>query len=529
MTFRQNCCLNESIAISLNKKDSLVYWFPAFFPLVVITLIFIFTSSQSALAEHIDGFNPGTVISSNEGKLDKSSVKNIQALTLRPDQKRPEEQLTITLFGRPLTIGGEYDVRTSFRKDFTLDKDAEDDILRVVQEVELELLYDLSENIKVFIEVNPVYRKELYAEDGNPEKDDKWLNRGETWIYFENVLGSELDLQVGRQGIDEKREWWWNEDLDAARIHYKSRKWRLELGIAEELAKDSFEKSDIDPEDEDILRVMGQATWKWAKRQHAGLFFLYQDDRSHTESVGSTIVSDEEDESDADLFWIGLRSTGRLRDPVLGRFRYWIDTAIVNGEEMLIDYDSSNGKSLIDKIEIRDVRGGWAVDAGISWQTTLQWKPSITLGYAIGSGDSDKNNESESVFRQTGLHNNNSRFWGVDSFRYYGELLRPELSNLHVLTLSVGLPLLRNSSAEVVYHRYHQDHAAPFMRDSRIKAKPLGKDTSIGEEWDIVIGIEEWKHVELELVAALFRPGNAYGILSGEEAGYLNIGFTYNF
>jgi hypothetical protein len=159
----------------------------------------------------------------------------------------------------------------------------------------------------------------------------------------------------------------------------------------------------------------------------------------------------------------------------------------------------------------------------------LHWKPSITLGYAVGSGNPDPDSSTDRSFRQTGLHNNNGRFWGVDNFRYYGELLRPELSNLHVLTLSVGLPLLRNSSVEVVYHRYWQDHATPFMKDARIKATPNGKDNDIGQEWNVVVGIEEWKHVELELVAALLRSGNAYGSLSGENAGYMSLVFTYNF
>jgi hypothetical protein len=514
-----------------------VQWFSVFLPLLIIPLMFIFITSRSVQAKHVNSLNPYTAEKTadrftetlDNDSSGNNSVQDIRALTLRPDQKRPKEQLTITLFGRPLTIGGEYDIGTSFRKDFRLGDDEEDDILQVVQQFELEFLYDLHNDIKIFLEAIPFYKTELHSEDGHSEKDDKRLKRGETWIYFENVLGRDFGLQVGRQGIDEKREWWWNEDLDAARFHYKSRKWKVELGIAEELAKDSFEQGDIDPENEDILRILGKVTWKWAKRQQVGLYFLYQRDHSMTESVGEIIESDEEDESDADLFWIGLRAAGKWKTPSLGRFRYWLDTAIVTGEEVLIDYDSESGRSVVDEIEKRDIHGGWALDAGISWQTALHWKPSLTLGYAVGSGDPDPDSSTDRSFRQTGLQNNNGRFWGVDNFRYYGELLRPELSNLHVLTLSIGLPILRNSSVEVVYHRYWQDHATPFMKDARIKATPKGKDNDIGQEWNVVVGIEEWKHVELELVAALLRSGNAYDSLSGENAGYMSLVFTYNF
>ena len=44
-----------------------------------------------------------------------------------------------------------------------------------------------------------------------------------------------------------------------------------------------------------------------------------------------------------------------------------------------------------------------------------------------------------------------------------------------------------------------------------------------------MIGIEEWKHVELELVAALFKAGDAFGSISGETATYTSLGLTYEF
>lgn len=510
--------------------------FSPFCALSISSLILFVLSLSSAHAGYVSNLQPDIATktverrteSLNNDSSEERSPQDIRALTLRPDQKRPEEQLTILFQGRPLTIGGEYDIQGVYRKDFRLDGHAEDDSLRLNQQLELEFLYDLADTIKVFLEVKPFYRTELYAEDDHPEKDDKGLKRGETWIYLEDLFGSDLSLQLGRQGFDDRREWWWSEDLDAARIYYKKRKLRLELGVAQELAKDSFERGDIDPEEDDLLRVLGRATWKWARRQRLGLFFLYQDDHSRTEPVGSIVDRDKEDESDADLFWIGLRARGRWKDPSLGRFRYWLDTAYLTGREKSIDYDSLDGASIVDE-RLKYTVSGWSMDAGVSWRTRFPLKPRFTLGYALGSGERDSDRRADKSFRQTGLQKNKGRFWGVNSFRYYGELLRPELSNLHVLTLSLGLPLLKDSSVEFVYHRYWQDHTAPFMRNARIQARPLGKDNDIGQEWNVVVGIEEWRHVELDLVAALFRSGNAYGSLSGESAGYASLGFTYNF
>lgn len=505
---------------------------------VLIACVFLFVSSGAVHAGEAgnspkDEQSQKTSYNTENSMLQqesssKTGTLDVKELTLRPDDERPKDQLGVLLFGRPLTIGGEYNIRASYRKDFRLADDAEDDILRIDQQFELELLYDLGSNIMLFLEAKPFYKTELYAEDDNPEKDEKGIKRGETWIYFGELFGSNLGLQVGRQNFEEKREWWWDEDLDAIRVYYKTGKLGLEFGVAEELFHTSTDESDIDPEEEDILRLIGSATWKWAKSQRVELFFLHQEDHSRTESPGIIVTDDEEDESDADLFWIGIRALGKCKTRNLGEFHYWLDTAFVSGEEILIDYDSIDGKSIVDEKEKRDV-SGWAVDAGVTWRTNLPMQPSITLGYAVGSGDRDPDSGPDRSFRQTALQDNNSRFRGVDNFRYYGELLRPELSNLHILTLAIGLPLLKESSVEFLYHSYWQDHAAPFLRDTRIKAKPLGDDNSIGQEWNIVVGIEEWKHVELELVGAVFRAGNAFDSLSGETAGYLSFGFTYNF
>src|SRR5205823_14938621 len=82
--------------------------------------------------------------------------------------------------------------------------------------------------------------------------------------------------------------------------------------------------------------------------------------------------------------------------------------------------------------------GGFAVGARTALDSPRRWRPAFTLGDAFGSGDSNARHGEDTAFRQTGLHRNNDRFLGVDRFHYYGELARPELSNLHIVTASVG-------------------------------------------------------------------------------------------
>jgi hypothetical protein len=452
-----------------------------------------------------------------------------RAISRRLDDKRPEDQKTVNLFGRPLTIGGEVEVVLRSKKDFELDPSEKDDVARLDFETELELFYQLSDKNAAFFETKASAEKEVHREDDRDLRSDEELERGEMWLYLGKLFDSDFSLQLGRQDFEEFREWWWDEDLDAIRLYYDGGPWQWELGIAEELTRVSTDEDRLDPEQEDVRRLLGRATWRFAEKHRLEFFLLDQRDLSFTHQEGQVIDRRDEDESDADLTWFGARAIGRWNVHRAGNVYYWLDTAVVRGDEILIDFDDAgSGLRIADETEKHDVRG-WGLDLGVTWQTRLSWRPSFSLGYAIGSGDSNPDDDTDRNFRQTGLQDNNGRFRGVNRFRYYGELLRPELSNLHILTASFGFPIWKDSSVEIAYHRYRQDRAADFLRDGEIDADPLGIDKDIGEELDIVVGLENWKHVELEFVAAVFRAGDAFGSLSGETATNVILKFNYNF
>ena len=451
-------------------------------------------------------------------------------LTRRLDDKRPEDQLTVPLFGKPLTIGGELGNNLRYRKDFELADDAEDDIFRLDQELQLEFFYRPAPHLAIFLEGKIDYEALLFAEDGDREVDWK-IARGETWLFIDNVLGQGVGLQIGRQNFEENREWWWDEDLDAVRLHYAQRTWRVEFALAEEIARVATDEDRIDPEDVDIFRLLGRASWQWRRKHWLEAFFLYQHDHSSKQALGQRVARDQRDESDASLAWLGIRSTGKLEVGRTGRFDYWLDLAWVVGRETLFDFDRIEGDD--DRREVgeridHDVAGA-ALDIGVSWQLPLTWRPAFTLGYAVASGDSDPERGTDNAFRQTGLEGNNGRFRGVNRFRYYGELLRPELSNLQIWTFAFGFRPLQDSSVELLYHLYYQTEAADFLRSARIDADPEGESRAIGQEWNVVIGIEEWEQVEIEWVGAIFRAGSAYGELSGELAYSISLKVDINF
>ena len=202
---------------------------------------------------------------------------------------------------------------------------------------------------------------------------------------------------------------------------------------------------------------------------------------------------------------------------------------MVVGQESFLGFSIPTGglSKVTSRVE-RDVFG-WAFDGGLSWTFPVKWEPTLTLGYAIGSGDKNESGPKDSSFRQTGLQNNNSKFNGVDTFSYYGEWVQPELSNLHIITAAIGTKIFDSSSIELVYHHFNQVKATNFLRDTRIRPDPSGLNGDIGQELDLIIGLEEWEQVELELVNTWFWAGDAFGSQSGQLAFNTIFKFNYNF
>lgn len=449
----------------------------------------------------------------------------VDSLTQRQGTRRPDQPLSVELGGRPLTISGDYTLNYRERKNLKLD-----DTLRsnLDHEARVELLYPFRDDLYFFVEAKAFYENELRRTDGDPRTSARGIRRGQTWVFFDGLARRRLGVQIGRQNFKESREWWWDDDLDAARLYADEGPFHLEFALAKELARESSSEDDIDPRQKDVYRVIGQASWLWASRQAVEVFALHQNDRSTRDAVDSTVAANAADDSDASLTWLGLRVSGQRSTDDFGSYKYWADFGLVYGRETVFAFDDAgDGRSRVDSSKLRKVRGH-GFDIGLSWQAPVRWQPSVSIGYAQGSGD-DGSGGTDRGYRQTGLHNNKARFFGVNRFRYYGELLRPELSNLSVTTLALGVPFFNRSSVELVHHRYRQVRAADFMRDISVDDGLTGKSRNIGSEIDLVFGFRDLARWDFSLVASRFKAGSAYGSRAGNRANLLLFEATYNF
>lgn len=465
-----------------------------------------------------------TIVAQRPEKSKKPRERN-KKIVSNPDDQRPDDQFTTQIFGRKLTVGGEYGLRAEQRRNYAL-SDIDNDRESYRQKLELEFKYDISDQIKALVETKLTANADHRADRRTHMES---LERGESWIDFNQPLNSEasIGLRVGRQNFAEKREWWWDEDLDGIRVYYASPKLSYELGFAEELGGRASNQPL--PEDKnDIQRILGRLEWEYTEGHKLALFALNHNDQSSTPAIESVLPTDKEDVSDAQISWYGIRASGKDKIKKLGKIRYWADFAVVRGQEILLDFDDINDEQIeVMEITEQSIRGT-AFDVGLTLKSKLKGRPSFTLGLAQGSGDSNPDDNLDRSFRQTGINDNNGKFNGVDSFRYYGELLRPELSNLRISTASIGYPLRDSSSIEILYHRYDQLDASEKL-SSRLRIRPNGQQTHIGDGIDIVVGLEEWEKIELEFVGSVFRAGSAFADQKGKRSYFIGAKANYNF
>src|SRR5690606_28293152 len=95
------------------------------------------------------------------------------------------------------------------------------------------------------------------------------------------------------------------------------------------------------------------------------------------------------------------------------------------------------------------------------------------------------------AFRQTGLDGGNSRLGlGRTFHKNYGEVLHPELSNLHILTAGTDIPVTEHTDMGLTYFNYRLVRENTSLRSSGITAPLSGTDKDIGQALDFVLNVD---------------------------------------
>lgn len=473
----------------------------------------------ATVASHVLAQEPGDKSAAAAESKKEVEVQSLrEQLTEREDETRVEKPWTVNLFGHPLTVLGQYEAALEYFDQLALgDVTNHYGQLLLEQEIELEAFYTLGPWLSFFVQPRLIWEEDLDSETPDAVSDI-FVERGEMWLDSRNIAGLPLSLEVGRLNFEDDRLWWWDEDLDAVRIIYENRPETFEVALAaaQELFSARSDRSFVEPENEEVFRVIAESCWDWSPNHAVEFFGLYHYDHSRTEHAGTILNADREDESDAELFWFGIRASGARDFEKHGVLGYWLDTGGVVGDERLLETDEiSPEKNVVDEVRSLDVCG-WGLDAGVTYVFPVAADPRITVGYAFGSGDKNDDNRTDHAFRQTGLQGNETAFGGVQRFKGYGRILEPELSNLSIVTAGVGCSLFKWSSLDLLFHDYRLVMHADDLRDSKLEAELTSEHRELGQGVDLVLAIEEWTRVEFEISASTFRAGQAFGSDAGE-------------
>ncbi len=360
-----------------------------------------------------------------------------------------------------LAFGAKLDLELHATDNLDLIDRLDDHLLEGTARLRLAMLYQPHRLIDLYAEGEWRVRDPLSDGTGMRFIEERLtLRRG--YLLWREFLAEPLSLQIGRQRIVDDRQWLFDENLDAIRLKWEQDKFSTELLVSELLFEPVyFDDRPRSFDAQEALNVVLSAEYRYARKERVGLFCVFRHD----------------DRRERDLAWIGGSWRGRLK-----RHKVWIDATSLVGDD--------RGSRV----------RAYAVDAGTVLRFALPWKPSCTFATAYGSGN----------FQQTGLQNNQWRFNGITQFRYYGEVVDPELSNLVITTAAFGVLPTENLSVDLVYHSYTLVEKRDILRRADIEEHLTGKSRDVGQAVELVIGYRIGEKIRGSAVVGCFSPGDAY-------------------
>ena len=413
--------------------------------------------------------------------LDKYLFTKPRGQALGEEILRTREGNLDDLFGEGIPLGddwsffGQLSAVAGTEDNYNLDDNDDEDEQGYGLRARLRLHYVPRDDLLFVTEGN--IEQTFSVDEDKRDSNDFQEGLGETFVYWLNAFGRpRLDVQAGRQDFDEEREWLYDQNLDGLRLFWVPQPTlKVEASISTTLGGRGRVR------DRNALNSILYVSNNDEDRHLAG-YAIYRDVDQHESSSG-TVLSEE-----------ALHLGGRINGEWLPENRSWVELSYLTGDR-----------------DGRDV-SAFAYDIGTTWLPGFAAPFYFTLGYALGTGE-ENSTGTDSRFQQTGLQDNNARFGGVSSFRYYGELVRPELTNLGIFTAGIGTRFAqRKASLDLIFHDYRFDVVDPNFNLREFTDLDVGPaaDAHLGWELDMVLGVRTFKNWDIELTGAYFEPGDAY-------------------
>ena len=304
------------------------------------------------------------------------------------------------------------------------------------------------------------------------------------YISSRNLFENRANFLIGRKYLKDDRGWYYKTSLDTLAIFNKHDLLLYELYLGTRLNKNTmaYDPNEIQTNLKGAKFLFGHISYEFFKKNTVEGFYIYEDNKNAQKKLG----------------WTGLRLQGELLRPNLNIFSYWIDVASMRGK-----YQSKNTRGL-------------GYDIGGKYYFT-HYYAGIAASLAYGSGGGSR-------YLQPSFTNNRSNYLSKDvSYRYYGEFLQPELSNMLITTLDFLYHFDNdtNKTAIIALHNYKQDKSSTSQYNATNKTvNPNGKSTNIGNEIDVIIHYDLFANSYWRFSFGYFLGGSAYNKKTGKKDGY---------
>lgn len=337
---------------------------------------------------------------------------------------------------------------------------------RVERTTEIEPLWRFAAQIgrgrPVWGLVETEFLHQIEHQTGDPREHRTLLRLNQAYVAFDTLL-PETRVRAGRWLQRDEREWLFDENFDGLHLAAEDGDWQAELFGAR-----------VRQWRRDLLDSRSGRRGRPA--DHLAALLRYELGKDWT--VGAYAVRQhhfEGDDGRERLHFYGLRSHG-MRDK---GWRHWAEIGRVAGR--------ADGRAV----------SGQVVDLGVTRVFDgVAGTPRLTLGYAQASAG----------YRQTGQQSNEATFGGVAKFKVYGEALDPDLANLRIATLGLGLAPAPGWSVDLVWHHYRQSRIAPLGEATVEPKGDLLSGRRLGDGLDLVVGWQPSRGFKAEAAAGWFRP-----------------------
>lgn len=143
--------------------------------------------------------------------------------------------------------------------------------------------------------------------------------------------------------------------------------------------------------------------------------------------------------------------------------------------------------------------------------------PQLMIGFAMGSEG----------YVQSGIHSNKTYNRGQAQVHRYGYVFQPDLTNLAVGSLALGIRPSRKLSIDAGLHVYGQVRKSTTAPIARISGATTGDNRFLGAELSLVGAWRPSKKTKIEAGIGHFKPGSAYFDKSSATRIYLRLSANF--